>query len=58
MSKKKCKVCELRAYAIIEDDEYVIFTMVTYERDNEKYRKVFKNKLEENNKNNILMENL
>lgn len=54
MDKKKCKVCELQTYAVIEDDEYVIFTMVTYERDNEKYRKIFKNKLEENNKNNLL----
>lgn len=58
MDKKKCNVCELQAYAILEDNEYVIFTMVTYERDNEKYRKVFKNKLEENNKNNILMEKI
>ena len=56
MDKKKCKVCELQAYTIIEDNEYVIFTMVTYERDNEKYRKVFKNKLEENNKNNLLID--
>lgn len=44
MSKKKCKICDLQTYAIIEDDEYVIFTMVTYEREImkniEKYLKI------------------